>query len=379
MGPSGVKSDTMANPGHVDILKRSVESWNKWREENPELLPDLSGADLFEADLPRANLRRANLSHSVLQGAVLRDTDLTEANLENADLSGTWSANQKWAGDPIERLAWPSGAELQNADLRRAVLRGADLKGVDLIAANLSGADLRKAVLNGALLQETIFGDTDLGSAEGLEYCRHAGPVTIDYRTIAKSGKLPIQFLRGCGLEERFIRSLPALLNQRREYYSSFISYSHADKDFAKRLYDTLQDCGIRCWFDQKQILPGDDIYQQVDRGIKRWDKVLLCCSEHSLTSWWVDNEIGAAFEKEQQLMKERGAKVHAIIPLNLDDYIFSDRWKSGYQDQIRRRLAADFTDWAKDNRKYKEQLENVIQALRVDKGAREQPPLPHL
>ena len=52
----------------------------------------------------------------------------------------------------------------------------------------------------------------------------------------------------------------------------------------------------------------GDDIYHEVDRGIRLWDKMLLCCSEHSITSWWVDNEIGTAFEKEQPIMKDRGA-----------------------------------------------------------------------
>ena len=30
-------------------------------------------------------------------------------------------------------------------------------------------------------------------------------------------------------------------------------------------------------------MLPGDDIYEQVERGIRLWDKVLLCCSRHSL------------------------------------------------------------------------------------------------
>jgi len=61
------------------------------------------------------------------------------------------------------------------------------------------------------------------------------------------------------------------------QFYSCFISYSHEDKPFARRLHDTLQGQGIRCWLDEKQILPGDDIYEHVDRGIRLWDKVLLC------------------------------------------------------------------------------------------------------
>jgi hypothetical protein len=79
-------------------------------------------------------------------------------------------------------------------------------------------------------------------------------------------------------------------------------------------------------------MLPGDDIYEQVDRGIKLWDKVLLCCSRHSLTSWWVDT----AFEKERRLMRERGKRTLALVPLNLDGYIFKDQWASGKAQQVR-------------------------------------------
>ena len=41
----------MANPEHVEILKKGVEVWNRWREDNPEIEPDLSGEDLEEIDL----------------------------------------------------------------------------------------------------------------------------------------------------------------------------------------------------------------------------------------------------------------------------------------------------------------------------------------
>jgi len=59
-----------------------------------------------------------------------------------------------------------------------------------------------------------------------------------------------------------------------------------------------VQGRGIRCWLDEKQKLPGDDIYEQVERGI--W----LCCSR--LVG-------GRAFAKECE------RKLLAVIPLNPD------------------------------------------------------------
>jgi len=46
-----------------------------------------------------------------------------------------------------------------------------------------------------------------------------------------------------------------------------------------------------------------------------------------------VDNEIGTAFEKEQQIMKERGAKAQVLVPLNVDGYL--------YQRQVEKRLSS--------------------------------------
>jgi TIR domain len=83
---------------------------------------------------------------------------------------------------------------------------------------------------------------------------------------------------------------------------------------FAVRLHAALQAKGIRCWLDEKQLLPGGDISRQLERGIHLWDKFLLCASKNSLTSPWVEEEIQTTLEKERKLSSERGTKVYKLI-----------------------------------------------------------------
>jgi hypothetical protein len=78
-----------------------------------------------------------------------------------------------------------------------------------------------------------------------------------------------------------------------------------------------------------------------------------------------VGGEINRAFQKEALLQKERGKKVLALIPLNLDGYLFE--WSDGKAPEVRRRLAADFTGWETNDAKF----ERVVRALRSDDSGR--------
>ncbi len=329
---------------------------------------NLAYADLTEADLSRANLEGAVLSHANANRALLLETNLTQAQLTKVNL----------------RSATMLGARLRKSDLTDASLIGALLQNTQLQASNLcradlsdtnlAYADLSDSELDGATFGTTTFCRTNLRNANGLESCKHSSPSALDFSSLGRVEALPAVFLRGCGLPDEMIDYLPSLIGNPISYYSCFISYSHEDLVFARRLHDQLQGRGIRCWLDEKQVLPGDDIYEQIDRGIRLWDKVLLCCSKSSLNSWWVDNEIETAFEKERQLMKEREKKTLALVPLNLDGYLF-DEWDGAKKQQVKSRVAADFTGWETSNDQFENAFERLVDALKTDDAGREQPP----
>lgn len=347
----------------MDILSATSEVI--FASKHKDIRQALEEAVSNGANLTLAKLVGAYCNQAALQGAKLCDANLTYAILRSSKLT---DANL-------------SGAKLYGADLTNAELSNVDLSHTDLYNTNLSGATLRGANLKNAICNGTIFSDTDLSSVSGLKDIQHRGPSSLATSVLYNShGKIPDIFLRGCGVPEELIKYLPSLINSAEaiDFYSCFISYSHENKAFAQRLHDQLQSKGIRCWLDSHELLPGDNIYKEIDRGIRVWDKLLLCSSEESLTSGWVDDELKHAFAKEKQLYKERKKEVLAVVPLDLDGYIFSE-WEHPKKNQLMERLIVSFKGWETDNSIFEQEFERIVQGLRADDFARQPPPEPKL
>jgi len=380
----------VANEQHLRILKQGTDAWNRWRRENPEILPDLIRADLSMVDLRWADLSRACLIEANLSGADLTGANLREADLSKADLSGACliEANLIWADLSRADLSGAclieanlSGADLIGANLREADLSKADLSGACLIEANLIWADLSKAdlseadlrlanlgwanlsgaYLSGALIGWTVFASVDLREVEGLDKVHHIGPSTIGIDTIYLSqGEIPEVFLRGAGVPDDFIKYMRSLTGKALQFYSCFISYSDKDRDFVEHLYKDLQSNGVRTWYFPEDAKCGEYVWGEIDRAIKKYDKVVVVCSQNSLQSGPVLREIERALQRE-----DRENNKNILFPITIDDYVFNE-WKHARRDDVVSRVAVIFKDW-RDPSSYQKAFRKLLEGLQAE------------
>ncbi|HYX17730.1 MAG TPA: pentapeptide repeat-containing protein [Nostoc sp.] len=251
----------MVNDKHYAWLMKGVQVWNEWRDNNPEIIPDLSEAELSEADLSgadldRANLRDADLSEASLKDASLRDADLHRAYLYNAYLDGAnliganlgmahlsgvnligfdFSEADLSGANLIETdLSFANliGADLSGADLSGADLSGANLSGANLSGANLSGANLSLANFSRANLSLAVLSDVDISGAN------------LNKIDLEESNRYGLEFSRpnlsGANLGEVF------LVNANIKYANlSSLDFSSADFTDADVSYSNLSEANL--------------------------------------------------------------------------------------------------------------------------------------
>jgi hypothetical protein len=344
----------MANQEQLAILRKGVKTWNKWREEKPDILVDLSGADLSdenlgEIDFHIARLIGTNFSAAFLEKANFNGAVLKEANFNRAQLGG---------------------ANLTGVKLEEASLIGANLLGVNFSMARLQGANFSNARMGligfiqggveGITQFQTTFGSDDLSVVKGLEIVEHSGASIIDVGTIYQSkGNIPEVFLRGCGVPENFITFMHSLTGKAFEFYSCFISYSSQDSDFAERLHADLQSKGVRVWLAPQDLKVGDNFRTRIDEAIRVFDKLLVVFSKNSINSGWVKKEVEVAFEKEKRQNRV------VLFPVRLDESVLETN-KSWVTKFRRNRHIGDFVDWKNSEDSYHRAFSRLLRDLAV-------------
>jgi uncharacterized protein YjbI with pentapeptide repeats/ribosomal protein L29 len=419
----------MANDQHLAILLQGVDVWNAWRKENPDVVPDLSGADLigtelrsidfsrvnlFRADFSGANLREANLSEAALNQARFVETYLHRANFNKANLSETnfERANLSQANLSQAHLIWADiyEANFIQADLRGAALRGTELSRTDLSGTDLSGADLSGAVLNdvdfsGAKLNEaklsgaklslvnfiqadlsgakfneaifnrTLFSNNDLSTVIALDTVSHIAPSSIGIDTLIRSrGKIPEAFLRGCGVPDTFIEHIPWLIDamQPSQFYSCFISHSSKDEAFAEQLHERMRAARLPVWFAPEDVKGGEKLHEQIEQAIEMHDRLLLILSEESIRSKWVERELRRARKAELRSGRRK------LFPIRLADYAALRDWEcidsegNDLAEEVRQYFIPDFTNW-KDHDAFEAAFARLLRDLKLT----EAPPVP--
>ncbi|TLU83524.1 MAG: toll/interleukin-1 receptor domain-containing protein [Chlorobium sp.] len=305
------------------IIEEGVAAWNSWRQDNPEVIPDLSRADLNRANLQQANLKGADLQEVNLRGAFLEGANLKEGNL-------------------------------RGADFRQAYIQEANLEGANLKEANFRGAFLHEANFSNTIAGYTAFIEVDLSTVKGLETVIHVLPSSIGIDTLYESkGDIPKVFLFGCGVPDQMIEYARSLTESPIRFYSCFISYSYLDEEFAKHLWEGLQANCVRCWYAPHDMKINDKILPVIDDMIRVHDKLLLILSKHSVHSDWVEHEV------KQALVIEKERKESILFPVRLDEAVMdSDAdWVANIK---KKRHIGNFTRW-KDHDAYSASFEQLL------------------
>jgi len=96
--------------------------------------------------------------------------------------------------------------------------------------------------------------------------------------------------------------------------YDVFLSHSAKDNPVVRDVAERLRKDGLRVWFDEWEIRPGDSIPAKIEEGLERSRVLVLCMSANAFGSDWAQLESGT-FRFRDPLNKER-----RFLPLRLDD-----------------------------------------------------------
>ena len=119
-------------------------------------------------------------------------------------------------------------------------------------------------------------------------------------------------------------------------------------------------------------------VWEDIDRSIRAYDKLVAICSEASLTSPGVQDEIERVMDKQAGLVRENAERVTVasedgvepklkdegvLFPVRINYYAL-DGWNHHRKSDVTRRTISDFIVWDKDSQTYTSEFDQLLKAL---------------
>lgn len=102
-----------------------------------------------------------------------------------------------------------------------------------------------------------------------------------------------------------------------------FLCHAKEDKEQVRRLCNMLESEGINPWFDEKDIMPGDDWELVIRRAIKQSDAIIVCMSQKAVNkTGFIQKEIRFALDRADELPEGK----RYIIPVLFESCSIPER-----------------------------------------------------
>ncbi|MEI6236528.1 MAG: toll/interleukin-1 receptor domain-containing protein [Planctomycetota bacterium] len=347
----------MADPEHLTYAQQGSDAWNTWRRANPGIKPDLTGATLCDHQWGNARMAYVDLSLSTLTKTNLRGGDFWRTDLNHSDLSHS-DLSRSYFGRAQLHSANLSGADLSTARFVGSDLSGANLTHTKIFHSHFYDTDLSGTDFSHAWVKETTFANVDLSKAKGLDSVKFIGPSSLGVDSIYRShGLISTMFLRGCGVPEEFINTIPTLSFSSELAFSCFLCHSGMDRVFCEKLFGDLQANGVRCWLLPDDFAKGRGAQFKAHNPDLIYDKLLVICSKYALASDPVIREIERALESQ-----DRGERTR-LLSITRDDFL-AEKWTHPNKERVVETLCSDFRHWEKPE-SYERALGKLLAALK--------------
>lgn len=128
--------------------------------------------------------------------------------------------------------------------------------------------------------------------------------------------------------------------NNRIDGFDVFISYSHDDDSFARKINNAFKERKVKTWIDYEQIKPGDTFVKKIEDGLTRSSSMILLISPSSMKSGWVEEEYitGVSLTKKSKdpLRLIPVLIANAVLPAFLSNRLWVDLRKGNkFEDQL--------------------------------------------